>query len=85
MKDLKYIKSFNEASENLNISDVSESIKINEGDEFGVVNIQIDGKGFIKSKIVNDIRQLLSKYQGERHLFVDGKEVNSYRSSGGMG
>jgi len=22
---------------------------------------------------VNDIKQLLSKYQGERHLFVDGK------------
>lgn len=39
----------------------------------------------IINRIVNDIRQLLSKYQGERHLFVDGEEVNPYRSSGGMG
>jgi len=61
---------------NSNISNVNYNIKINEGDEFGIVNIQIDGKGFIKNRIINDIRLILSKYQGERHLFVDGKEVN---------
>ena len=31
MKDLKHIKRFNESDENLNISDVSESEKIEEG------------------------------------------------------
>ena len=44
-----------------------------------MVNIQIDGNGFIKNRIIEDIRKILSKYQGERHLFVDGKEINPYK------
>jgi hypothetical protein len=85
MKYNKHIQRFNEHQENLNISDVSDSIKINENDGFGVVNIQIDGNGFIKQRVVEDIRRILSKYQGERHLFVDDKEINPYISHGGMG
>jgi len=46
---------------------------------FGIVNIHIDGEGFIKNSIVNDIKKLLFKYQGERHLFVDEKEINPYK------
>jgi hypothetical protein len=79
---MKHIKRFNESEENLN-SEISS--KLNENGEFGIVNIQIDGEGFIKNRIVNDIRQLLSKYQGERHLFVDGEEVKPYKNGGGMG
>lgn len=41
MKDKKYIKSFNEALENLNISDVRSS-KINESMEKEIINGQID-------------------------------------------
>ena len=42
------------------------------------VTINIEGDGFIKACIINDIRKALSKYQGERHLFVDSKEINPY-------
>lgn len=70
MKNLKHIKSFN-------------TQKINESDEFGLVNIQIDGNGFIKNSVIEDIRKILSKYQGERHMFVDGKEINPYKHGGG--
>lgn len=50
-------------------------------ENFGNVKIQIDGEGFIKNKIIDEIRKVLNKYQGERHLFVDGSEVNPYYNS----
>lgn len=71
------IKTFNEHL------DVNYNSQINESGEFGVVNIKIDGSGFIKDQISKDIKQILSKYQGERHLFIDGVEVNPYKSRGG--
>jgi len=60
--------------------------KLNEElNEFGIVNVHIDGEGFIKSQIINDIKKVLIKYQGERHLFIDGEEINPYTNGGGMG
>jgi len=54
--------------------------KINEElGEFGSVNIHIDGNGFIKNAIINEIKKILIKYQGERHLFVDDEEINPYK------
>lgn len=49
---------------------------------FGVVNIHIDGEGWIKNAVIQGIKKTLSNYQGERHLFVDGKEVNPYSTGG---
>lgn len=58
----------------------------NKHDEyFGIVNIHIDGEGFIKNAIIKDIRSILNRYQGERHIFVDGEEINPYNNGGGMG
>lgn len=48
-------------------------------DSMGIVNIHIDGEGAIKNSIISDIRKALNKYQGKRHLFIDGKEVNPYK------
>ena len=47
-------------------------------DNLGIVNIQVTGEGFIKNAILTDIKKVLSKYQGERHLFIDGNEINPY-------
>ena len=46
--------------------------------DFGLVNIEISGNGFIKEKVYIEIKKVLSKLQGERHLFVDGEEINPY-------
>lgn len=83
MKDKKYINSFEEFNENLDISNDTNDETTKPHDEFGAVNIRIDGHGFIKTVIVDDIRKVLSKYQGKRKLFVDGKEVYAYMSRGG--
>jgi hypothetical protein len=42
MKDLKHIKRFNEAQENLNISDVMSSEKINKLKEIGFTDSEIN-------------------------------------------
>ena len=60
--------------------------KLNESDEFGVVNIHIDGEGWIKKTSIDKIKGCFSGVQGEVHLFVDGEEINPrYSSYGGMG
>lgn len=65
---------------------LNESQSINEEiGEFGVVNINIDGEGWIKNRVVEDIRKSLKYLKGEKHLFVDGDEINPYSSGGGMG
>lgn len=76
-KKLKHLKQFNQ-----NESSNTSTLKINENDGFGEVNIQIDGSGPIKQRIIDDIRRPLSNYQGGRHLFVDGVEVSPYIDSG---
>lgn len=66
---MKHIQKFEELKEN----------KLNEEvEEFGVVNVHIDGEGWIKQAAVNAIKSALSKFQGERHIFVDDKEINPY-------
>ncbi len=50
--------------------------KLNEDDIYGVINIHIDGNFKYKHQVVNGIQKVLSQYIGERHLFVDDKEVN---------
>ena len=35
--------------------------------------------------VIDEIKKVLIKFQGERHLFVDGKEINPYDRGGGMG
>jgi hypothetical protein len=46
-----------------------------EVDELGVVNIHIDGEGWIKKTTINEIQKAMRNLQGERHIFVDGKEI----------
>ena len=48
MKDLKHVKRFNEATENLNISDVSESLKTDE--EISIVAMKQSNKFASESK-----------------------------------
>jgi hypothetical protein len=50
----------------------------NNDNRFGVVNIHIDGNGTIKNMIIPHIKKVLKNLQGERHLFVDDKEINPY-------
>lgn len=50
-----------------------------DSDAFGDIIIKIDGSSAYKNKIVDDIKKILSNYQGERHLFVDGIEINPHR------
>ena len=45
---------------------------------FGAVIIHIEGIGFIKEAVVSKIRKSLNDLIGERHLFIDGIEVNPY-------
>jgi hypothetical protein len=70
---MKHLKTTQELNETTDTSDDKKT------DQFGLVNIRIDGVGYIKRRVLEDIRKILSKYQGERHLFVDDKEVNPYR------
>jgi hypothetical protein len=72
-------------NENKDTESINEDIK-----PFGVVNVHIDGEGFIKKTSVKYIIKALNGLQGERHIFVDGKEINPHgrgipRSGGGMG
>ncbi len=64
-------------------NNLNENGKLNEDSDFGIVNIHIDGEGFIKYHVIQDIYKIIKKYQGERHLFIDGEEVNPYKNSGG--
>lgn len=68
---MKHLKKF-EDHENINRLD------------FGVINIHIDGKSINKHKIINDIKDVLAKYQGEKHLFVDDEEVNPHNILRGL-
>jgi hypothetical protein len=49
-----------------------------EVDHFGIINIHIDGEGFIKQAAISKIKDALKNFQGERHIFVDDKEINPY-------
>ena len=57
------------------------SIDEQHNEEYGNVTIQITGNGHIKHAVVNRIREALKLLQGERHIFVDGKEINPYREN----
>lgn len=52
--------------------------KINEDDRYGVLNIRIDGDSRVKKLAVSAIRKSLNSIAGERHIFVDGEEVNPF-------
>jgi len=59
MKDLKYVKSFNEAQENLNISDVSGSEKFKELYDFTIDTFSLtfdNVGGYSKDDIVEKLR-----------------------------
>ena len=58
----------------------SNTEKINESGfgEFGVVNIHVDGEGWIKNKVASTISSVVKNLQGECHIFVDGVEVSRY-------
>jgi hypothetical protein len=71
MKDKKHIKTFEQHQENLNISDVMNSI---EGKD-NVVVIQINGSGYIKEMMEYVISDKINDFKGEYHLFVDGVEI----------
>jgi hypothetical protein len=76
MKDLKHVKSFNEATENLNISDVSDS-KINE--LFGVdglVNVKIEGHGRIREVVLDILRKSLKGLNADVNLYFGDEKVN---------
>jgi ribosomal protein S13 len=60
MKDLKHIKRFNEATENLNISDVSNSV-------FSITEEQLEK---LIDKVQNNIKDKLNK-KGEYSLSSD--------------
>ncbi len=66
---MKHIKLFNEDS----LEIVNEEV-----DHFGIINIHIDGEGFIKQAAISKIKDVLNQFQGERHIFVDGKEISPY-------
>jgi len=54
--------------------------ELNESDnEFGEITIKIEGNGFIKQMMINDIKRSLRKYMGKRNLYVDNKKINSYK------
>ena len=74
------IKKFSQLNENKDTEIINEDKK-----PFGVVNIHIDGEGWIKNHVINEIRKTLRQIQGEKHLFIDEKETNPYSSGGGMG
>jgi len=59
-----------------NFNQYTNEQKLNEDNIFGTINISVDGDFKHKHQVINDIRKVLSQYMGERHLFVDGKEVN---------
>lgn len=63
---------------NSHIASFNEHNKINEDANFGNIIIKIEGDSKHKLSIINGIRSILSKFQGERHLFVDDKEVSPY-------
>jgi len=48
-------------------------------DNFGNIEININGNGFIKEMMISELRKSLSKFQGGRKLIVDGVEVNPYK------
>lgn len=48
---------------------------VNEEVNFGIVNIHIDGEGWIKQVAIKKIKESMKTLQGERHIFVDGKEL----------
>ena len=64
---MKHIQKFEE-------NKINEEVK-----EFGVVNIHIDGEGWIKQATINAIKDVLRKFQGERHIFVDDEEISPYK------
>jgi len=68
-EDIDKVKNFNQ---------FTNKEKLNEDNMFGIINISVDGDFKYKHQVVNGIRKVLSQYMGERHLFVDGKEVNPY-------
>jgi hypothetical protein len=57
MKDLKHIKRFNESSENLNISDVSDS-KINE-------SMSVEDRLEKIERMLNEITDILREFKNE--------------------
>ena len=84
LKTAKIVKGFLERAIKRYTEEVTESIN-EEVDEYGVVNIHIDGQGFIYGATIDGIRKVLNNLIGERHLFTNGKEVNPYQSGGNGG
>ena len=50
--------------------------KFNEDKEdFGIINIHIDGDHKHKKMIIDDVKATLKGHLGETNLFIDGKKV----------
>jgi len=66
MKDNKYIKSFNEASENLNISDVSESFESLSKFKLDEIERYLDKLGYsiIKTDELEYLENIVSNHPG---------------------
>jgi hypothetical protein len=81
MKDLKHIKSFNEATENLNISDVISSEKINEDYFKDEKIIELDIVDMDKEESVCCIKVLFSTAKKiSDALHKDRKDGGKYRA-----
>jgi hypothetical protein len=68
MKDLKHIKRFNESEENLNISDVSYSEKLNKAEELLQSLVYLSQTEELKSFFENNY---ISAYMKEVEKFLD--------------
>jgi len=66
---MKYLKLFENTNESVH-------------GEFGEVKIEISGNGFIKSRMVSEIKKSLRKFQGKREIIVDGERTDPNRDWG---
>ena len=58
-------------------NEMNESVneEISGGQSLGVVNIHIDGNGWIKEVAISRVQEAMKGLQGERHIFVDNEEL----------
>jgi hypothetical protein len=68
MKDLKYIKRFNEAQENLNISDVSNSLFFRYWDKQPLVYLSVDENG---DEQMSDDKPVRQDVRGKGYWYSD--------------
>jgi hypothetical protein len=47
-------------------------------EDFGIINIHIDGDHKHKKMIIDDIKDTLKGHLGETNLFIDGKKIMAF-------